>query len=921
MDVKGYFFSTDAAIAASLLLTGVFLLSQLYVSETQTTTIENYAQDTLNILSTITIGELKPSERAALEAEGVITKQDYNRTLLEKAGQLWAEGNAAHAQRVLNVSNGTLPAKFQIGVFYGNEFVYGSNSTPAAGANLISTKRIISGIAKDKPVEGYSAGAQIISVTSRSDFAEYHFGGFIGQGNITARFELPDDITSITNAVLELDVSDNFTLRINGNYSGTYLKGSGGGGAQTPDLWIIDPSYVQWLHPGENTLNITFQNSIGHIGGGYFKVNYFTSDINSSNVTFYSGGTKTERYYFPRVDGVINVFDSFYVPGTLEEMALRLHYKTEFTTFLTIGNTTLYRKDERGEFEVELDDNNLSNTLTYADMSKKTIPLRVGSATGNASTLFVGGIADVMLVNDMSGSIEYCAQNACSTSNGPNQDYCSTGHNQKPLLGTYCDFEEENWQLPNGSLVCSFRWQSSCPAGDVRKIDIVNNASVAFTDIILDAVGNRLGIVGYSSPIYSDVVHVGDDWGDKFSPFPDGIVADINLTLNVTSLIYFIEEEQDTYWETCTCCGVRRAWQTLDAMSDEDRYRTMVVMTDGQATDKCTGVGIGNAKQDAIDEAQKACSTYNVSVNTVAFGADADVDMLQQMACGDGQFYSADDVNELIEIYKQIANEINNITYKEQDINTSGIFPAEGILYEDSYIEYSYTPSFVGSFGKIPAKVQSSPFGNNVSQHTLTILPSQELAEVHVISYSGEKWTDNLTIQNSNTYTAFDLGRITDNYLQVGDPFVVHADPSLFVEGANLIHISTGVGPENYTGGSPNDRVTYTVLIDNAVPQSGVHFKSDGCEWSLDFEDGTSTTLLVPLDYTGSETCDYQAASYPGNDALDDAVYRLLTQLDFDGNGLIDVTFQQDGLDVNTFVVQNVPSLWGPTIVEVRLWQ
>ncbi|MBI2142178.1 hypothetical protein HYU15_01660, partial [Candidatus Woesearchaeota archaeon] len=47
---KGYYFSLDAFLAASLLLLGLFLMSSIYVKE-RTITTNYFAQDSMRILS------------------------------------------------------------------------------------------------------------------------------------------------------------------------------------------------------------------------------------------------------------------------------------------------------------------------------------------------------------------------------------------------------------------------------------------------------------------------------------------------------------------------------------------------------------------------------------------------------------------------------------------------------------------------------------------------------------------------------------------------------------------------------------------------------------------------------------------------------------------------------------------------------
>jgi len=919
MEKKGYFFSIDAIIASTLLITGLLLASTLYVKEPDTTTIERYSQDLMNVLSKAKLHEFNSSLINDLIVSGQI--DDLNKTILEQAAQFWAEGNASLATTLLKVTEDIIPEQFKVGIYFGNEYIYGQNDSPTLA--LVSSKRLLSGFAKGKPVEGFTSAAQLTSFEARSGFAYYYFGGFVGQGNLTVRIVLPATVVNITSAYLEADINDNFTLYVNNNFAGDFSPGSAGGGYKLADKWQINDSYLDHFTQGANFVNLTFD-TYGFVGGGFLRVGYLTAEANDTNITSFEG-TVRHRYYFPRINGLINLFDSFFIPGQLEKMFIHLHYDSNVDTFLTIGNVTVWTLDSIGENFVDLPNSDLKLKLDYTASSEVTIPIRFGATVGgNITTEGFAGKADVILVNDLSGSMEYCINSGCSASQLGNKDYCTSGHVYKPENGTYCELREENFTDPIAGPVCQDRWHAFCPANDTRKIDILINASGAFSDLLLGALGNKLGMIGYSSDRPLDrAIPAGGVWADRFTLFPDSIVSAINLSDNTTALNNYINTRMDTYFETCICCGVNRAIQIFNNLSNENRFKAMVVMSDGEATDKCGGgYGIGAAKAKAIEKALEACNDYNISVSTVAFGQDADTETLQDMVCGGGDFYNASDVEDLISVYSDLAKSINNFSYSSQLINVSGGTPAVGLLFGDSYIEYNYTPGIIPGFALIPATLESPRFGNNISETTLDILAGMNLTEIRVTSYSDTSWTDNLTISNSiPNRNAFTLDNIASDYLAVGDPFVVYANPTLFETGSNLVHISTGSGPTNYTGGSNDNVIVYKLLVPNFVPEQGVFLKADGCVWQVTFEDGSNTTLTVPSSYSGSEVCIFNPPTFPSNDALDDAVFRLLSLLDFDDDGLLDVTFGEDGLGISLFTISDVPSLWGPTVVEVRVWQ
>ena len=88
----------------------------------------------------------------------------------------------------------------------------------------------------------------------------------------------------------------------------------------------------------------------------------------------------------------------------------------------------------------------------------------------------------------------------------------------------------------------------------------------------------------------------------------------------------------------------------------------------------------------------------------------------------------------------------------------------------------------------------------------------------------------------------------------------------------------------------------------------------------MTFEDGTNATLPIPSTYTGSQNCIF-APGFTTNDSVSDAIYRLLHNLDFDSDSLLDIKFQSGDLGIGISTLTSVPSLWGPTIAEVRVWQ
>ncbi|MFH1181804.1 MAG: vWA domain-containing protein [Candidatus Woesearchaeota archaeon] len=928
---KAQYFSFDAIIATLIMLIGLLLALSIHVKEPETASVEQYSQDVMNIISSVKLNELNNSYILELYNSGVI--DDLNKTLLEQAAFFWAENQTELAKMLLNITQELIPAHIRLGIFMGDELVFG-NGYAGQPSPLISSKRLISGIEKGKPIEGYSSIVQLASFEWRSSYSYYYFGGFVGQGNLTVPVIIPEDVVNITSAYMELDANNNFTLYINGNETGFYAKGSGGGSYMRADKWTLDSGNYSYFNPGINYVSFRFSDVMSYVGGGFFRVGFSTSEVNETTVVF-TGNNAIQRYYFPGIKGLPNLYDSFFVPGQLQTMKVHLHYNNNLSTFLTIGNSSVWSLDADGEQFIDLSNSYLDQRLDYQQMSQNTIPLRFGSVSGNESAPSIGGgSADVVLATDLSGTMEFCAQTSCTYVELSNENYCNAKQ-YAPRVGVSCNRTTEDYNLPDGGFVCSARWHANCSMNDKRKIDVAINASKIFSTVLLGSTGNRLGMVGYTGT-KDDRDTGGGSWptdvypspagSPKLDPFPNNIVGYANLTSNLNSITNFINTYMDSYWGTCIGCGVHRAMGILTNQSSAGRYKTIIVMSDGQATDK-RGSGVSNPQQasnDSIDAAREACA-LNISVSTVAFGNEISalgITTLKAMASICGKFYNASNISALTDVYEGIADEINTISYSEQVANLSGGGVAEGTLFGDSYIEYNYTLN-ITTYGMIPAVLETPRFGNDVSEYTFNLLAGKVLSEARITSYSAEKWTDNLTISNSIlNRKAFSLKDIASNYSSIGDPFVVYANPSLFEVGDNLLHISTGTTLGNYSGGSSDDMMIYKILIPNIAGEEGVFPTADGCTWwNLTFEDGTSTMIKVPSDYSGGDNCSYNPPSYDVNDAVDSAVYKLLSRLDLDGDGLLDVKFTAESIDIKTFTITNVPSLWGPALTEVRAWQ
>ena len=888
---RGIFFTIDSILAAGIFFIILILVSTSYISQSPKVHVSFMSQDIVRVFTNIKVSELDNDYVKTLIQEGKITR--LNSTILEQIGEFWAEDQIDLAKNFTkSITDSLIPGRFGLGVYVDGDEIYSRNKSITR--NLISSRKIISGIEKDKPIEGFASKAGLTGIKSKTTNAYTYFGGFEGEGNLIKRIVLPNDVIDIINATLEAEPGGDFDLYINGLDSGSYAKGSAGGGAMLADKFSIDENYYENFENGINFFTINFTGLNPFIAGGFLKVRYTTSEINDTLEN------DNKRYWLPGINGFINYYGSVYSAGNLENMEIYLDFFSNYTTFMKIGNTTVYNNNTNGSTTAFLDNSTLADIfaadgISYSDLSKKALPVRLGIVNVSSK-----GNADVMLVTDVSGSMQYC------TSGGGTVFACT-------------DWWDDTLHLRGE------RWVDTITCE--RKVDVYKDASNIFADIILNISGNKIGLVEYTKDDggchfwFGNFCYVcehpsdcGWNWQPPncIVPFPDSIARTNDLTTDLITMKNVIDTTE-TWWGTCTCCGINKAVEILNEQSSVARNKSLVVMSDGEANVICAEQGTGNAKQDAIQAAQDACG-QGISVFTIGFGADIDASALQDMACGGGTYNDATDTSELEEVYKEIAGEIIELTYETQQPSVT----LTSHLNPTSYIQLNYSEVSSLVFGKIPLSFETDRFGNNITTGILTIPEETTIFDAKVTSYSGDKWTDNFVV---NTIQVYKLTDYNDDYSVLGDPYIVNIPVENLNTGTNNLIISTGISPTNNTGGSLDDRAIYTLLINAFSDFSAVVAKSEGCNWNVRYEDSTTDSITIPTTYSKNDICYYENATYEQDDAMDIVIYNLFENLDVDKDGLLDLKISEGNFNIETLTISKVPSLWGPAIVEVRVWE
>jgi hypothetical protein len=356
----------------------------------------------------------------------------------------------------------------------------------------------------------------------------------------------------------------------------------------------------------------------------------------------------------------------------------------------------------------------------------------------------------------------------------------------------------------------------------------------------------------------------------------------------------------------------------------KERYKVLVVMSDGEANRVCPEQGSGNDDTDAIRAACGAYNNYSIKTYAVGFGASAGRPTLESIAsCGQTTYISAD-VSNIIDIYKNISLTVIQAAYNEQTIVSEGNFTTT--LYPDSFIianyNYSVPPGLL-------ITSETPVFNNNISQGRFYIPTNTQFYSARVVSYSGSKWTSTVEVWNdTGAYSkVFDLSYYNSNFTGLGDPYVVDIPKSSVGYGNNTVVVKLGLSSSQPYNGSAEDKIIYT-LVKNVSAYSPIVWSAEGCVWDVEFEDSTTSLIKAPSNYTGPDRCSYNSSvsggPYPHvifnpNDAIDYSVYFLLKAIDLDEDGKIDTKITEQDLAIGSNVVSDIPFTW-ETEVQSRVW-
>ncbi|MCD6496595.1 MAG: VWA domain-containing protein [Candidatus Aenigmarchaeota archaeon] len=868
---RGFIFSTDAMISVGLLFIMASFVTSIAITYSSPGIEYNKmyyrGKDVMNLLQNTKLSGVADMLPENFTQDCNISTADLEKSILDTLGYLWAQNstvlNSCAGNLTRTVLNRTLPDGTGYEVLIDGVSIYRKGN---ATNYLSRLHTIVSGYQLGKPVSGYFASAYISRI-SKTTSSYVYFGGYEGDGNITKKLDLPDD-ANVTEAYLELASGNNFTLYVNGNNEGSFTVSPFN---MTADNWTICSDYASCgsFSKGENIIKLVFSSSEdNYIGGGFMRVTYNTSKPDTLPFQA-SNESAMKYYYFPGIEGMVNLYSSFYIPGNLDNMTAHIHYASNCTSdckvFVNIGNTTVYESNSTGDITADIGNATLYSLLGgYSSLSNSTVPLRMGyrNMTHDEGKK---GTGDSVLSTDVSGSMQDCADYTGNRSCW--YEYCRLW-----IFGTCLG----GW----GGVSCDNPGTCSddeCAIGTTHvrnhrvcdsKLNLAQDGNKVFVNTVLNYTGNRVGLVNYSTSTLG--------------------------TFSLTDDNQSLHDAIDTYEAgggTCICCGIISATDMLNAESNSSNRRSIIVMSDGEANRRCNNADTdldGDSDVDAADDTiQAACDAYNDSgivVYTIGYGDADNTTMNLTAECGGGEYYFSNATG-LADTYRKLAEDIA-VTYFAQTVKVD-YANVNSTLYSDSYITFNYTPKDVLGYGEVSLAFESPRFGGVIESpknSTFSIPSNSRILDAKTLSYSSQFWTSSLEVNSSATggwESVYDISDYSSNkgakdeFIDIGDPFVVHMPIDSLISGNNSVRVDTGFSSNDTTGGSPDDRVVYYVGVSGIVGYGDVF------------------------------------STY--ENATDDAVQRLQDKLS---------EFNITALDVvtPTNYVSELPALWGPSIMEIRVW-
>jgi len=416
--MRGLIFTLDIILGISLLflllVSGYYLFTPrpLY-EETGFDQKKVLSRDFLNSLAELRVSECSGSPTLGSLKNGSLSDDEMELHVIDFILTYWVlsvqEANQTKKEIAGNITNELMNSMqvlsgYNFSLIIGNDSIAGNYSS---GPESVVVASLVENAYGSGLGSGYGYMARAYLNGLRAERSRYfYFGGFVGQGEISGVFDLPD-YESLTGATLSVFSGSNVSLYLNGNLSGNFSINQS---AQNFSANIISNSInISNFVRGNNTIRLVFSTSDyqdSYIGGGFLKIDYLT------NAFYEESENGVETYFLPGVEGIINLYDGIYVSGNITDVYL--HYYNEAPNaeiYMNLLNATLYASNETGEQSVLLNGSSISSAisqsgLNFSEIINSSAPVRVGTKSLNFER--GEGYGDAVLITDVSGSMDTC---------------------------------------------------------------------------------------------------------------------------------------------------------------------------------------------------------------------------------------------------------------------------------------------------------------------------------------------------------------------------------------------------------------------------------------------------------------------------------------------------------------------------------
>lgn len=203
---KGFLFTIDSIIGASIIITGILLINSFYIVEPSYTSLDYASHDLISALSRLKISEVNNPYVDELISNGEITNTDNS--ILEQIGEFWALDKINKAGNLTKeFTDDFVDENLGFGFYIEGEEIYSKDKSHSGIS--ITSKKMISGIQRYRTREGFTARAIVTKVSKNTTevFMINPTGSSHGSGNkayLTKKFYL--NSSNIINATLFISV-------------------------------------------------------------------------------------------------------------------------------------------------------------------------------------------------------------------------------------------------------------------------------------------------------------------------------------------------------------------------------------------------------------------------------------------------------------------------------------------------------------------------------------------------------------------------------------------------------------------------------------------------------------------------------------------------------------------------------------------